>query len=85
MKNQGNASSMRTFADSRQFEVKVYKRGQIFFKLGLFAFTFIPISIMYYKKHSKLIWNRGMIRDMERISANGKSIHEIPRYKAGFK
>ena len=73
-----------TFADSRKFEVKAYKRGQIFFKFGLLFFTFVPLSVMYYKTYSKQMWNRGMIKDMERISNQGKSIHDIPRYKAGF-
>ena len=68
-----------------KFELRAYKRGQVFFKIGLLSFTFIPVSVFYYMKYRRQIYGRGQIKDMERIHKNGKSIHQIPKYEANFK
>ncbi|CDW85016.1 UNKNOWN [Stylonychia lemnae] len=66
--------------NQQQAVLKVYKRGQIFFKLGLFMFLTMPPSIFYYKKHQKDLYARGIIKDMKRMSEKGKSMHDIPKY-----
>lgn len=68
--------------ERKKFDMKPYRRGQIVFKIGLLVFCTVPLAVMYYKKHQKDIYARGMIRDMERVSKAGRSIHEIPKYKA---
>ena len=63
-----------------RFVLKTYKRGKLFFKLGMFMVMTMPPSIFYYKKHQKDLYARGIIKDMQRINEKGKSIHDIPRY-----
>ena len=60
--------------------MKPYRRGQIVFKIGLLVFLTIPPSVCYWKRYQKDIYARGMIKDMERIHAQGRSMHEIPKY-----
>ena len=67
--------------DRKKFDLKPYRRGQIIWKLGLLVFLTIPPSVMYYKRHQKYMYARGMIKDMERMQASGRSIHEIPKYQ----
>jgi hypothetical protein len=50
-----------------KYELKVYRRGQIFFKIGLFLVLTMPPSIFYYKKHQKDLYARGIILDMKRM------------------
>lgn len=66
----------------KPFVMKSYKRGKIVFKIGLFAFLTIPPSIFYFKRNQKELYARGIIKDMKRIEEKGKTIHDIPRYKA---
>ena len=65
--------------------MKPYRRGQIIFKIGMLVFLTIPPSVMYYKKYQKEMYARGMILDMKRLSENGKTIHDIPKYNANDK
>eukprot|EP00347_Sterkiella_histriomuscorum_P016508 403352913 len=60
--------------------LKVYKRGQIFFKLGCFMVMTMPPSIYYYKKNQKDLYARGIIKDMKRIHESGRTMHDIPKY-----
>ena len=67
--------------DRKKYDLKPYRRGQIVFKIGLLVFLTIPPSIMYYKRYQKEIFAQGMINDMKRMGENGRSIHDVPRYK----
>ena len=51
----------------------------------MLVFLTIPPSVMYYKKYQKEMYARGMILDMKRLSENGKTIHDIPKYNANDK
>lgn len=65
----------------KKFDLKVYRRGKIIFKIGMFMVLTMPPSILYYKKHQKDLYARGIIRDMKRIHEQGRTIHDIPRYE----
>ena len=65
----------------KKYDLKVYRRGKIIFKIGLFMVMTMPPLIYYYKKHQKDLYARGIILDMKRIHAQGKTIHDIPRYE----
>ena len=65
-----------------KFELKTYRRGKVIFKIGLFMISIMPPSIYYYKKHQKDLYARGMIKDMERMHAKGRSMHDVPRYES---
>ena len=52
------------------------------FKIGLFLFLTMPPSILYYKKHQKDLYARGIIKDMQRIHESGRTMHDIPKYQA---
>ena len=67
--------------DRKKFDLKPYRRGTIIWKFGLLVFMTVPLSVMYYKRHQKYMYARGMIKDMERMSESGRTIHEIPKYK----
>jgi len=66
---------------NQKVELKVYRRGQIFFKLGIFMILTMPPSVFYYKKHQKDLYARGMIKDMQRMHERGKSMHDVPQYE----